>query len=92
MRLPYDWVMMALSYIKGPLVNDWVKAQEKAADNKLTRTTNPLLETDDALWMEFDNEFTSAWKDTTRQQNAFEQLMQFQMKGRDVDTYIATFE
>ena len=49
MRLPYDRVMMALSYMKGPLFNDWVKAQENATDNKVNRTTNPIPETDEIL-------------------------------------------
>ena len=59
--------MMALSYIKGPLVNDWVKAQEKAIDMKLTRTHNPLAETDEDLWNEFTADFSNSWKDTTKQ-------------------------
>ena len=36
--------------------------------------------------------FQDAWKDTSKKQNAHEQLRKLAMKGWDIDTYIVTFE
>ena len=44
------------------------------------------------LWNEFENAFLAAWTDTSKKQNAYDQLMRLTMNGWDVDTYIATFD
>ena len=44
------------------------------------------------MWAEFETAFLAAWTDTSKKQNAFDQLMQLTMQGWDVDTYIATFD
>ena len=36
--------------------------------------------------------FHNAWMDTSKKQNAYDQLMKLTMAGWDIDTYIATFE
>jgi len=78
--------------MRGPNIDAWVDAQETALETKTTRAANPTAETDEVLWNEFEAAFKAAWKDTTRTQNAYEQLMKLEMKNGDVDTYIATFE
>ena len=93
MTKAYDRVLTALTYIQGPMVNDWVDTQE----NKLvthTDTTQPnhVREDDEVLWAEFETAFHDAWTDTSKKQNAYDQLMKLTMTGWDINTYIATFE
>ena len=65
MTLPFDCVLMALSYIRGPLVDDWVDAQETHLTTRTNTTqTTHVQETDPVLWTEFATAFKDAWKDT----------------------------
>ena len=93
MTKAYDRVLTALTYIRGPMVNDWVNTQEK---NLVTRTNttrpNHVREDDERLWTEFETAFQNAWTDTSKKQNAYDQLMKLTMAGWDIDTYIATFK
>ena len=93
MKVPYDRVLTALTYMRGPLINDWVDQQEKKLASRVdTSTTNWVVETNEILWTEFETAFLAAWTDTSKKQNAFNQLMRLTMSGWDVDTYIATFD
>ena len=90
---PFNRILTALSYIKGPLVEDWVSAQDQC----LERCLDPLHadyvpDTSEVLWLEFEAAFKSAWKDSEKTQSAYEQLMKLTMKDLDMDSYIATFE
>ena len=91
MRIPYDRVLTALTYMRGPLINDWIDQQEKKlAARTDTTKRNHVPETDEVLWDEFETAFLNAWTDTSKKQNAYDQLMRLMMNGWDVDTYIAT--
>ena len=93
MKVPYDRVLTALTYMRGPLINDWVDQQEKKLDRRIdTSTTNWVREDNEILWNEFKTAFLAAWTDTSKKQNAYDQLMRLTMNGWDVDTYIATFD
>ena len=93
MTLPFDRVLTALSYIRGPLIDDWVNAQETQLTTRTDTTqTTFVQETDPVLWTEFATAFQNAWKDTAKKQNAHDQLRKLVMKGWDIDTYIVTFE
>ncbi len=92
MSNPFSRVIHALSYMHGPNIDAWVDTQETTLETKTTHTANPVAETDKVLWNEFETAFKAAWKDTTRTQSAYEQLMKLEMKNGDIDTYIATFE
>ena len=93
MKVPFDQVLTALTYIRGPLINDWVDQQEKKlAARTDTSKPNHVQETDEVLWAEFETAFLAAWTDTSKKQNTFDQLMRLTMQGWDVDTYIATFD
>ena len=93
MKVPYDRILTALTYMRGPLINDWVDQQEKKLAKRIdTSTTNWVAETNEILWTEFETAFLAAWMDTSKKQNAFDQLMRLTMSGWDVDTYIATFD
>ena len=50
------------------------------------------LETDEVLWTKFTTAFQNSWKDSSKKQNAHDQLRKLVMKGWDIDTYIVTFE
>ena len=93
MTKAYDRVLTALTYIRGPMINDWVNTQE---NNLIARTDttkpNHVCEDDEVLWAEFKTAFHDAWTDTSKKQNAYDQLMKLTMAGWDIDTYIATFE
>ena len=93
MDRPFDRVLTALTYIRGPMVDDWVNTQE----DYLTERTdpagaNPVQETDEVLWQEFETVFRDAWTDTSKKQTAYDQLMKLMMSSWDIDTYITTFE
>ena len=92
MKVPFDHVLTALTYMWGPLINDWVDQQEKklAAQTDATKL-NHVQENDEVLWSEFKTTFLAAWTDTSKKQNAFDQLMRLTMNRWDVDMYIATF-
>ena len=93
MTLPFDRVLTALSYIRGPLIDDWVNAQETHLTTCTDTTQTTFVpEMDPVLWTEFATAFQDAWKDTSKKQNAHEQLRKLVMKGWDIDTYIVTFE
>ena len=93
MKVPYDRVLTALTYIRGPLINDWVDQQEKKlAERTDTTKRGHVQESDEVLWNEFETAFLAAWTDTSKKQNAYDQLMHLMMNGWDVDTYIATFD
>ena len=93
MKVPFDRVLMALTYMHGPLINDWVDQQEKRlADQVDPSKTNWVCEDNEALWTEFETAFLTVWTDTSKKQNVFNQLMHLTMNGWDVDTYIATFD
>ena len=93
MTKAYDRVLTALTYIRGPMINDWVNTQE---NNLVTRTDttcpNHVREDNEVLWAKFKMAFHDAWTDTSKKQNAYDQLMKLTMVGWDIDTYITTFE
>ena len=93
MKVPFDRVLTALTYMRGPLINDWVDQQEKKLAARIDTTkSNHVQESDEVLWSEFETAFLSAWTDTSKKQNAYDQLMRLTMNGWDMDTYIATFD
>ena len=93
MKIPYDRVLTALTYMRGPLINDWIDQQEKKLDARVDTTKRGhVQETDEILWNEFKAAFLAAWTDTSKKQNAYDQLMRLTMNGWDMDTYIATFD
>lgn len=93
LKVPYDHILTALTYMRGPLINDWVDQQEKKlADRTDTSKINWVHEDNEILWTEFETDFLAAWTDTSKKQNAYDQLMRLTMNGWDVDTYIATLD
>lgn len=93
MVTPFNRVLTTLTYIQGPLINDWVDQQEQQlADRVNTSKTNWVHEDNEILWVEFEKVFRDVWMDTSKKQNAYDQLMWLTMNGWNIDTYIATFD
>jgi Retrotransposon gag protein/Zinc knuckle len=88
MREPYNHIMMMLSYMKGPKIDDWVWEKVTLLETAVSNgTANP---NDKHVWNTFIEEFTEVFTDTTREQVTLD-LINIQMKGEDLDTYISTF-
>ena len=96
---PFQRIALALSYMKGPKVDDWVLQQ---GDNLTVRVqgntlVNPMIppthrDDDETLWREFVADFTRVFTDTASSEQVYAALTDLQMKGEDIDDYIATFE
>ena len=72
----FDRVLTALSYIKGPIVEDWVNVQDRQLERCLsTMCADYIADTSETLWVEFETAFKAAWKDSEKIQSAYEQLM-----------------
>ena len=85
--------MLAISFISGPNVDDWAKHQLDQLEEKTSLTySNRYPDTNKCLWTEFETAFQNMYQDTTQTQDAYMALMQLEMKGLDIDTYIATFD
>ncbi|KAH9017702.1 hypothetical protein EDB85DRAFT_2154956 [Lactarius pseudohatsudake] len=94
MSNPFNRVMHALSYMRGPNVDDWVDARDRELEIIIT-SVDPKIhinDTDEKLWDNFETYFKNSWKDRAKIQNAYDQLMKLDMKTHDIDSYIATFE
>jgi Retrotransposon gag protein/Zinc knuckle len=89
MREPYNRIMMMLSYMKGPKIDDWVWERAMLLEMVVSNGTANL--NDKHVWNTFIEEFTEAFTDTTRREQATLDLINIQMKGEDLDTYISTF-
>jgi hypothetical protein len=84
--------MLALSFMKGDLVNDWVDEQIAELEGKATRTNNPIPRTDEGNWTEFRDAFISMFTDTTKKQKALAALSALRMEKGNLDGYVATFK
>ena len=96
---PFQRIALALSYMKGPKVDDWVLQQGDRLTIRVQGNTlvNPMIppthhDDDETLWREFVVDFTRAFTDTALSEQAYAALTDLQMKGEDIDDYIATFE
>jgi hypothetical protein len=95
MRVAATRVGIALSYIKGENVNDWVFKQitqlsiRVNGDDYNGPTHAPG---DEALWRDFVADFKSAFVHTASREEAYARLQQLVMKDLDVDAYTARFE
>jgi flagellar hook-basal body complex protein FliE len=85
MKQPYNRVLMALNYIKGPKVDDWQESQltELELDNQ--------DKNNETIWTDFKQHFKNTFTDTNKKQQAYDRLMSLCLKDGDIDTYIATF-
>jgi Retrotransposon gag protein len=85
MKQAYNRVLMALTYIKGPRVDDW---QEARLDELINSN---LVPDDKTLWTNFEQKFRDTYTNSNKKRATYDKLMTLQMKGGDINTYIATF-
>jgi hypothetical protein len=88
MKEPYSRVLMALSFMKGTKIRDWVKSQMAILDDKVENKGIPY--DSEALWAEFEAAFIRAFTNSTRAQDAYTKLKELKMNNEDLDTYIST--
>jgi hypothetical protein len=80
-------VAIALTFIKGPTVDEWALNQGDWVDR-----LDPLLEDVPDVWIHFLNEFWNQFQDTQAEERARLQIESMKMKWPDVDQYIQDFE
>jgi hypothetical protein len=89
-RNPYTRVYIALSFIKGPNVVNWVDVQfQRVEDNLIDIAGGDKM--DSALWVDFVDQFKRAYISTTAKESAYIKLQSLSMKGNQLDKYIAGF-
>jgi hypothetical protein len=96
---PFKRIFLALSYMKGSKVNDWVRLMREQTILRVNGAPNnnpPILPVnhrdDEALWDWFTAAYRNAFTDTTKSEDALTRLLAIKMQGNDLDTYIATFD
>jgi hypothetical protein len=83
----YLRVLLALSFIKGQNVVNWVGTQINQLEENLTNICGGD-EDDEDLWQEFEKEFKRAFISSTAKESAYIKLQSLKMKGDQLDEYI----
>jgi ABC-type uncharacterized transport system YnjBCD ATPase subunit len=91
---PMKKTLLALSFLKGNVVDNWVDMQHNWINDQQAPTdptTNyiQVLFIDPIFWTHFIIEFNQVFADSAKKQNAAAKLHCICMKGRDLDSYIA---
>ena len=61
--IPYQRVILAISFIRGPQIDDWAKEQKDELKAKLLPPQN-IAQTDEVLWAEFKTRFRTTFTNT----------------------------
>ena len=91
MKIPTNCVALALTFIKGEHVQDWVHEMMKIMEERLKSTLNLMLETNKYHWDSFEDVFRDAFTDTSEREDADNKLQSLHMKEGNLDQYIAKF-
>jgi hypothetical protein len=86
----YSRVLLALSFIKGLNVVNWVSTQFDQLDEDLVNICGGDEEDED-LWKEFEKRFKRAYISSTAKENTYIKLQSLKMKGDQLDKYIVDF-
>ena len=89
LAIPFQRAMTFLSYIRGPLVDNWV---DKQAQWLMDQVQTRVAHAEENLWRTIEIRFRQAYTDMAEKVKAQNQLQEFRMKGDDVDTYISQFQ
>ena len=84
----YSRTLLALSFIQGPQVINWVETQFDTIEDDL-RIICGNDENDGMIWREFEKRFKTAFISSTTKESAFVKLKHLKMKGDHLDEYIA---
>ena len=90
--IPYRRVMFALSFIRGPNVDDWVNDQRNALTTKTEPPTAIMDKEDERLWTEFMAAFSDTFVNISGRLDAFNQFKALKMKEDDLGTYVTQFK
>jgi hypothetical protein len=79
---PFYRVLTVLSYIQGPIVEDWVNTRAIELEKRVdTATPHHVAKTDEVLWQEFETAFKSAWGDTAKTQSTYDSANEADHEG-----------
>jgi len=95
MKVPYDRVMLALSYMRGnTVIRNWVKHAMNDIDALVSPVRfAPIPLMSEHLWGEFQTEFKLAFTNTTKVQDAEAALKHICIQqGEGIDQYIICFK
>ena len=81
---------LALSYIKGDMVNEWCHEYADHLADEVYQQGVTL--TNERLWDDFVLDFVQRFRDTGEEECSWALLQHQEMKENDLDGYIATFE
>jgi hypothetical protein len=92
-----EMVAYALTFIKGPQVDDWAydmadQLSIKVEGNPVTEDPPTHAKGDQALWDWFARSFRDAFTDSTRKQDAYSRLTKMELNMDKVDTSITLFK
>jgi hypothetical protein len=91
MRNAYQRAMLFLTYIQGPLVNEWVKGVNAWLRNQIT--SHHWATNDERLWDSTIGAFNRQYADVLEQEKAQAELSKgLQLKNGDLDALITQFE
>jgi hypothetical protein len=91
MRNAYQQAMLFLTYIQGPLVNEWVKGVNAWLQGQVIR--QQWLTTDERLWDEVQDSFNRQFANVMEQENAQAKLASgLKLERGDLDALITEFE
>jgi hypothetical protein len=76
----YSRVLLALSFIKGPNVVNWIGTQIDQLEEDLVNICEGD-EDDEELWQEFERRFKRAFISSTTKESAYVKLQTLKMKG-----------
>jgi hypothetical protein len=84
--------MLALTFIKGPLVDDWAADQVQELESKVHHPTTPVDIGEESLWNDFKAAFDANYADVTKKTGALNALYQLRMQKGRFDNYVAAFK
>jgi hypothetical protein len=92
-----EMVAYALTFIKGPQVNDWAydmadQLSIKVEGNPVTGDPPTHAENDQALWDWFTQSFRDAFTDSTKKQDTYSRLTKMELNLDNVDSSITLFK
>jgi hypothetical protein len=92
-----EMVAYALTFIKGPQVDDWAydmadQLSIKVEGNPVTGDPPTYAEGDQALWDWFAQSFRDAFTDSTKKQDTYSRLTKMELNMDKVDTSITLFK
>jgi hypothetical protein len=90
MVVPMKRATLLLGFIKGSLVDDWVKRWTQWAINQFSINHRPP--TDEYYWTQISNGFQTAFQDTGARERAKKELHMLRWDPESIDTFLARFE